>query len=301
MKVAGPIGPRYGSRMDERQIRWRRHEDAANRWAVAEAAAAPGLAHAIRGFSHYEEHVSSFTTRRELPGTQGVLIINFGDTIYLTGGDGDTIRLGAGEGFVAGVHTQSALSRTERGRQRGVHVFLPLASLRRLFAPDMRHIADRAVPLEAILGVRAAAMGATLVEKTPGACFDALEAWLARRLADAPSPDRAVNWAIARLDADPAARIDALARDIGWSRKHFAQRFRAAAGVTPRAYARLRRFERLMHCLTCGTRPHWADLAAAHGFADQPHMAREVRDISGLTPTVLLQRLLPSGGGVLEA
>jgi AraC-like DNA-binding protein len=286
--------------MDDRVIRWRRHEDAANRWAVAEAGAAPGLAHVVRGFSHFEEHVTSFTTRRELPGTQGVLIINFGETIGLTGGDGQTIRLEAGEGFVGGVHTQSALSRTERGLQRGIHVYLPLASLRRLFAPDMQEIADRVVTLDAIVGARMAAIGPALVERDPGDCFDVLEAWLARHLAEAPAPDREVNWAIGRLNADPGVRIDALARDIGWSRKHFGHRFRAATGVTPRAYGRLRRFERLMHSLTYGTRPHWADLAAAHGFADQPHLAREIRDISGLTPTMLLQRLLPAGGGVLE-
>ena len=87
----------------------------------------------------------------------------------------------------------------------------------------------------------------------------------------------------------------------GWSRKHLATRVRLHTGAGPRLYARLRRFERLLAHLNNGTAPHWADLAAAHGFADQPHLAREVRDLSGLTPTILLHRLLPNGGGFLEA
>jgi AraC-like DNA-binding protein len=32
----------------------------------------------------------------------------------------------------------------------------------------------------------------------------------------------------------------------------------------------------------------WARAAAECGFADQAHLAREVRDLSGLTPTGLL-------------
>ncbi len=126
------------------------------------------------------------------------------------------------------------------------------------------------------------------------------EAALALRLAASPTPDRATSWAIARLHADPAVKIEELARNVGWSRKHLAERIRLQTGANPRFYARLRRFERLLAHLKSGTAPHWADLAAAQGFADQPHLAREMRDLSGLTPTLLFDRLLPNGGGFIE-
>ena len=38
--------------------------------------------------------------------------------------------------------------------------------------------------------------------------------------------------------------IEQIAREIGWSRWHFSQRFRDEIGVTPKSAARLFRFER---------------------------------------------------------
>lgn len=36
-------------------------------------------------------------------------------------------------------------------------------------------------------------------------------------------------------------------------------------------------------------RPDWARLAADFGFADQPHLVREFKSFSGLTPAAYLQ------------
>jgi AraC-like DNA-binding protein len=293
--------PRYIPGVDPRPIHYRRHDDGIDRWSVAEAPPAPALAGAVRGYSHYIEHTNSFTARREMPGTTGVLIINFGDPVELVGGDGEKLRLGAGQGFVAGLHTRPAISMSDRGRQSGIHVFLPLATLRRLLRLDMTDLVDRVVDLESVFGPGAATLGARLAEATPAACFSLMDAALAPRLAASATPDRATAWALARLHANPAIKIESLAGEIGWSRKHLAGRIRLQTGATPRLYARLRRLERLMAHLNNGTPPYWADLAAAHGFADQPHLAREVRDLSGLTPTMLLDRLLPNGGGIVEA
>jgi AraC-like DNA-binding protein len=286
--------------MELRPITWRRHEDALNRWAVATAPAARGFDGAIERYGHYEEQVGGFVARREMPGTQALLLINLGDDVQLTGGDGVRIAVGAGEGFVAGVHCRPAVSAAPTGRQRGVHVYLPVATLRRLFRIDMDEIQDRVVRLDALAPADFCAVGARLVDTTPERCFAVMDDWLGRVLAEAPPADGAVDWVVGRLNADPGARIEALAAHVGWSRKHLATRFRASTGVTPRTYARLRRFERLLGCLAHGTRPDWADLAAAHGFADQPHLARDVRDLSGLTPTMLVDRMLPGGGGFLE-
>jgi len=284
-----------------RPITHRRHNDGTDRWTVAEAPPAPALAPAISGYSHYIEHTASFTARREMPATTGVLIFSFGDRLDMIGGDGEPLRLRPGQGFVAGLHTRPAISQAPDGEQSGIHVHLPLATLRRLLRLDMEQLVDRVVDLQGVFGPDAASLGARLAEATPAACFDLLDAAIAARLAASPTQDRATLWALARLHANPAIRIESLASNIGWSRKHLSTRIRLHTGATPRFYARLRRFERLLKHLNNGTAPHWADLAAAHGFADQPHLAREVRDLSGFTPTLLMNRLLPNGGGFIEA
>ena len=58
-------------------------------------------------------------------------------------------------------------------------------------------------------------------------------------------------------------------------------------GMSPKGYAGLVRFDRLTQRLWCSPNPSWADLALASGFADQAHLAREVRRFSGLSPTGL--------------
>jgi AraC-like DNA-binding protein len=54
-------------------------------------------------------------------------------------------------------------------------------------------------------------------------------------------------------------------------------------GLRPKEAARVARFDRARRQLTPATR--LADLAAAHGFADQSHLVREFHAFAGCTPT----------------
>ncbi|MDN5915539.1 MAG: helix-turn-helix transcriptional regulator [Pseudonocardia sp.] len=81
------------------------------------------------------------------------------------------------------------------------------------------------------------------------------------------------------------ARIDELAGEVGWSRRHLGERFRAETGLGTKTAARLIRFERACDLLRSPARPGLADVAAVCGYADQPHLARDFRDLAGLTAT----------------
>ncbi|WP_033212421.1 helix-turn-helix domain-containing protein [Kitasatospora phosalacinea] len=82
-----------------------------------------------------------------------------------------------------------------------------------------------------------------------------------------------------------AARVDALAAEVGWSRKRLWSRFRAQAGVTPKRAARLVRFDHAAHRLAAGRPP--AAVAAEAGYADQSHLHREVADFARVTPSAV--------------
>jgi len=70
----------------------------------------PELDGLIAGYCDYRERTGGFTTHRELPHAEGVFIVNLGDPISITGGDGERLTLKAGEAFVAGAHLRPALS-----------------------------------------------------------------------------------------------------------------------------------------------------------------------------------------------
>ncbi|HEY1636877.1 MAG TPA: helix-turn-helix domain-containing protein [Rhizomicrobium sp.] len=278
------------------------HDDGVNAWRTARVAAPPALSNDIYGYSDYWERTDGFTTRRELPHAEGVLIVNLGAPIAITGGDGGVLRLQAGEAFAAGAHLRPALSHSD-GTQAGMHVFLPLTTLRRLLGTPMDRLADRVVPLDALLGVEVRDLGAKLCEaKDRHARVALLDAALAHRLSTTAPLASQQRHALHLLRARPNRDISDIARDIGWSGKHLASRVKDAVGIGPRCFRRLLRFQTLTAMIgRHAGAPDWASLALDAGYCDQPHMVREFREFSGMTPSIYRARSLPDGGGLVEA
>ncbi|MFI1753165.1 helix-turn-helix domain-containing protein [Streptomyces sp. NPDC020571] len=109
---------------------------------------------------------------------------------------------------------------------------------------------------------------------------------LRRRMADrAPvDPEVAHTWRTT-LAGRGRVRVDALAEEVGWSRKRLSARFHAQLGITPKRAARLVRFDHAAHLLAGGMAP--ASVAFESGYVDQSHLHREVRAFTGLTPTAV--------------
>ncbi|GAA5130803.1 helix-turn-helix domain-containing protein [Pseudonocardia adelaidensis] len=83
-------------------------------------------------------------------------------------------------------------------------------------------------------------------------------------------------------------RIEELAREVGWSRRHLAERFRTEIGLAPKAAARVIRFEGACDRLLTPDRPALADVAADAGYVDQAHLSRDFRDLAGIPATAWL-------------
>jgi AraC-like DNA-binding protein len=128
--------------------------------------------------------------------------------------------------------------------------------------------------------------------------FDLVERFLLERLADGPRPTPACEWAWSRLrQSCGTARVEAIADEIGCSRRYLGAKFREEVGIPPKTAGRLIRLEQV--CRRMRADPtEWAEVAADAGFYDQPHLNREFRDLAGITPSEFLSRCIP-GGGVL--
>lgn len=75
----------------------------------------------------------------------------------------------------------------------------------------------------------------------------------------------------------------AIARRAGLSPRTLQRAFLRETGMPPRSYLRLLRFRSALAHVT-GSGDSLADAAAAQGYADQAHMAREFRSLAGLPP-----------------
>jgi AraC-like DNA-binding protein len=178
--------------------------------------------------------------------------------------------------------------------------------------------------LPSLLGVPAAPLHnrrVELVELAPGPARAALArlevgedpvavlAGLTTRLPGAP-PDRSVaalrralappSAAAGPVEAGPveAVSVAALADALGCTPRSVHRRCQAAFGYGPAVLRRVLRFRRATALLRSGVSP--AEVAAAAGYADQPHLSRETRALAGASPRQLASGAnrstpLPSG------
>lgn len=79
--------------------------------------------------------------------------------------------------------------------------------------------------------------------------------------------------------------ISSLAVDCGLSLRQFERRFKQRIGVSPKVFARLLRFESLLHSLI-----HAPASPSSSGYQDQAHVIREFKTWAGCTPTEFLAR-----------
>jgi len=83
--------------------------------------------------------------------------------------------------------------------------------------------------------------------------------------------------------------INGIARSHGVSRQQFARRFCAAAGLPPKLFARITRFQKLVRVLLSSDVSQWVSMSPALGFYDQAHMINEFRAFTGSPPTVFFR------------
>nr|WP_256534105.1 helix-turn-helix domain-containing protein [Lewinella sp. JB7] len=88
-------------------------------------------------------------------------------------------------------------------------------------------------------------------------------------------------------DADGPRSVSELRTALGISERHLQRLFRAQAGVPPKLYLRLLRFERAYHFLLNHPPLPNAEVAFRHGFADGAHLSREFRSFCGATPRMV--------------
>ena len=96
-----------------------------------------------------------------------------------------------------------------------------------------------------------------------------------------------IRWAwrrIARTNGQVSVRD--LARETGWSDRHFAACFRNQIGLAPKAAARLARFS-WAYRQVAGTNKPLAHVAIDAGYSDQSHMNREFNELAGAAPKTI--------------
>lgn len=201
----------------------------------------------------------------------------------------DVVWIGDRPAQVFGPMTRPVLYPLEAGTEAIGVRFRPGSAAGILRVPA-NLLTDREVPLRAIWG-GAEHRFTTQVQESGSleGRFDAIRTELRSRCRGS-TPDRLLAAASHGLARHPSTEVRELADELGVTPRHLHRRCCAGFGYGPKVLQRILRFQRLLH-MAAAASPHaseLASLAVEAGYADQPHMTREVQLLARGTPAELL-------------
>jgi AraC-like DNA-binding protein len=188
----------------------------------------------------------------------------------------------AGDLLVAGPDTAAHVGSAPRGTSYVGLRFAP-GTGPAVFGVPACELRDRRIPLADLWPAAQVrqALGRIARAAESGA---ALEEVARDRLRGTPWPDPAIVEIVSRLRA--GASVAGTADAVGAGRRRLHRRSLDAFGYGPKTLARILRMNRAIDLARAGT--PFATVAAATGYADQAHLAREVKAMAGVTLTALL-------------
>ncbi|MEV7723437.1 AraC family transcriptional regulator [Streptomyces sp. NPDC087917] len=239
----------------------------------------------VHSYAGYWEATTTPYRVRLVPTGRAVVVISLGEPFARVHRLGEARADGQVTGsLVAGLEDGPRVC-DHPGGQEAIRLELTPLGAYRLFAVPMRELTNRVVGLDDVLGPAAAVLAERLTDTRDWAArFDLLDVALSARIERGPDPAPEVRQAWRLLaDAGGAIPVGRIAAEVGWSQGHLVRRFTEQVGLTPKASARVLRFDRAVGLLTReGANP--TEVSAACGFYDQAHLNREFRALAGTTP-----------------
>jgi AraC-like DNA-binding protein len=230
---------------------------------------------------------------RGLPSPWLTLIFTLDDPLVLMAHPDPAQPPGVFHAIVGGLHTSPAMI-SHQGCQSGIQLGLSPLGASALLGVPSGELTSLDLAAEEVLGP----LAAEILDRVRCAAswpdrFSVLDETLLARLGAArPSPpvNRETTYAWRRLlQTGGRESVADLAAETGWSDRHLRARFQSEVGLTPKAAARVIRFDRarreLQHRAAAGRPPALAELAATYGYFDQPHLAREFGVLAGCSPS----------------
>ncbi|MCW2539892.1 MAG: Transcriptional regulator, AraC family [Frankiales bacterium] len=259
---------------------------------------------AVAGYSGYRQIGGPNSTHRGLPSPYLTFIITLDDPLVMAQHVDPRQGPGNYDTLVGGLHTGPALI-SYPGRQSGVQLRVDPLWCQALFGVPAGELSSIDLSADVLLGPLAQRWQDQIRHRSGWSQrFAVLDELLATRLGDAfssigtrPSPPPGIApevqraWAVLRR-RQGKVRIDELAAEVGWSTRHLSHRFAQQVGLTPKAAARVVRFDRARRMLQShafdGRPGETAAVAATAGYFDQAHFAREFRQLAGASASAWL-------------
>jgi len=156
-----------------------------------------------------------------------------------------------------------------------------------VFGVPASELVDRRVAVADLLGARVARVLAERLADAPDGARRMIAFEDLVRSERVETADETIEIA-AVVAVEPGTPVDVLAERSGLSSRQLRRRFDRAVGYGPAFLSRVARLQRFATRAVRSPGLGVADLAAASGYVDQSHLAKDARAIAGRTPRELL-------------
>ena len=247
----------------------------------------PALADQVYCFAVWEQEADARRMPIILPGTGTMCVFHYRTPYRMT-------DVHSGESFAERAYIMSNRHRVfdlaAEGSVGFVTAYIRAGRLRHFIEPSFSEIQDQIVPASTLWGDE---VGQVLEKLAQAYSYsqrvELLSDFLTRQLKVVEQDP--LDVLLDRFYTTPTLRIAQLAEEAGCSRRHLERRFLSTYGVTPKYFGRLARMQSAARRLATDPKARLLDAALDAGYFDQSHFIRDVRDLTGLTPAVLLQNL----------
>jgi AraC-like DNA-binding protein len=251
---------------------------------------APPLSSFIRCFWYAQGAPEPHARERLLPNGEASIVFNLRDEdTRLYDADDPTRFASCGLAALIGPRTQCfAIDTASEDCVVGIQ-FQPGGTFP-FFCEPASEVANQSAPLECLWGSAAGEIRAQLLATdSPDAMFAILERKLLTLLVRPLELHPAIQFARAHICRAPhVATVSGVMDRIGLSQRRFIELFRDQIGLTPKAFCRVRRFQRVLDTVHRRSAVDWAQVALDGGFYDQAHFIHDFQGFSGLTPSAYL-------------
>jgi AraC-like DNA-binding protein len=246
----------------------------------------------VRLYVQREAQLGSATFMHPVPARSANLLdFEFGGPIEIHTSDTDFTRTAETVALV-GSQTSQRTQLLIRGNVESFVIFFQPAAIHQLFKLPPGEIVDRDHAADLVLG----APISELHQKLGNACsfverVHIADQFIAGYSLRAASQDRIELLANEIMRNRGACRMGYLAHHAGLSIRNFQRMFRQQIGMSPKFYARIVRFESALKFKALSPGRSWTAIAYKLGYHDQMHMIHDFEQLSGETPTGILEQM----------
>jgi AraC-like DNA-binding protein len=232
----------------------------------------------------WEGEVLKKTEVQSPPNCFGAIVFNYGDPSWAYQHTSPVTPVP--DAFVCGLFT-SNYHRVLKGKIGMVGIVFKPSAVHNFFNLRMSNLVNSRMPLNLLIGKDADALLVSIQkESTDEERIKQLEDFVLLRLPEAKKRLSIIDEAIDYIDENKGAiLVDEVSNHLKISRRYLEKQFLEKVGVSPKFYARIKRFGILSNKVAHSEKIDWQDVVLESGLHDQSHLSKEFLEFNHMNPS----------------